>query len=72
MKLTYSVKEVCGLLSVGRTTLYTLIADGKLTVIKVGRRTLISARSIEAFLGTAEGTKKLTHKTRSCDEGAIS
>lgn len=50
MKLAYSIKEVCDLLSVGRTTLYSLIGVGKLNTLKVGRRTLISAASLQAFV----------------------
>ena len=54
MKLAYSIQEVCGLLSIGRTTLYALIGQGDLTVLKIGRRTLISAKSLDAFIQTVE------------------
>jgi excisionase family DNA binding protein len=50
MKLAYSIREACGLLSIGRTTLYTLIGQGDLTALKVGRRTLIPAQSLDAFV----------------------
>jgi excisionase family DNA binding protein len=50
MKLTYSIQETCGLLSIGRTTLYALIGQGDLAVLKIGRRTLIPAKSLEAFI----------------------
>ncbi|MDO8396557.1 MAG: helix-turn-helix domain-containing protein [Bradyrhizobium sp.] len=55
MKLAYSIQETCGLLSIGRTTLYALIGRGDLTVLKIGRRTLISAKSLDAFIGAVEG-----------------
>lgn len=50
MKLAYSIQETCGLLSIGRTTLYALIGQGDLAVLKIGRRTLIPAKSLDAFI----------------------
>jgi excisionase family DNA binding protein len=58
MKLAYSIKEVCDLLSIGRTTLYTLIGQGDLAVLKVGRRTLVSAKSLDVFIESVEGKKR--------------
>ena len=49
--ISYSVKDVCALLGLGRTTIYKLIEDGSLTRIKVGSRTLIPAGDVEALLG---------------------
>ena len=43
-------KEVSGL---GRTTLYKAISEGKLSTVKVGRRTLIKADSLRQLLETA-------------------
>lgn len=54
MKLAYSIQEACGLLSIGRTTLYSLIGQGDLAVLKIGRRTLISAKSLDAFIQGVE------------------
>jgi excisionase family DNA binding protein len=54
MKLAYSIQEACDLLSIGRTTLYALIGRGDLTVLKVGRRTLIPTKSLDAFIQAAE------------------
>ncbi len=50
MRLTYSIAEACGLLGVGRTTLYHLIKNGELKICKVGRRTLIAAQSLESLV----------------------
>ena len=55
MKLAYSVLEAYDLLSIGRTTLYGLIKSGALQTRKVGRRTLIPAKSLDAFIGAVEG-----------------
>ena len=56
MKLAYSIQEACGLLSIGRTTIYALIGQGDLAVLKIGRRTLISAKSLDAFIQSTERT----------------
>jgi len=50
MKLAYSIQEACGLLSIGRTTLYSLIGQGDLAILKVGRRTLIPAESLNTLI----------------------
>ena len=51
-RLAYSIYEACGLLSVGRTTLYSAIKKGDLKTCKVGRRTLISAEALQLWLET--------------------
>jgi excisionase family DNA binding protein len=44
---------------IGRTTVYGLIAAGKLEAVKLGSRTLITAASIEALLASLpRGVKK--------------
>jgi excisionase family DNA binding protein len=58
MKLAYSIQEACGLLSIGRTTLYALIGQGDLAVLKIGRRTLIPAKSLNAFVQGIEGQSR--------------
>ena len=45
-KLAYSVKEAARALSLGRTSVYVLIANGRLDAFKLGRRTLIKADSV--------------------------
>jgi excisionase family DNA binding protein len=37
---------------IGRTTVYELIASGKLEAVKLGSRTLVTATSIEALLAS--------------------
>jgi excisionase family DNA binding protein len=41
-----SVNEALGALGVGRTKLYELINAGKLRVVRLGRRTLVSTESL--------------------------
>ena len=49
-----SVNETARSLGLGRTKVYELINDGKLTTIKIGRRTLVKADSIRALIDTPE------------------
>ena len=48
--LAYSVAEACKVSRIGRTYLYHLINEGRLEVRKVGKRTLITARSLRALI----------------------
>lgn len=48
--LAYSIAAACRASSLGRTTLYGLIAKGRLRVIKVGGRTLVPADSLRQLL----------------------
>ena len=48
--LAYSVNEACRASSLGRTRLYQLIAEGRLEVRKIGKRTLIPAASLRALI----------------------
>lgn len=49
-RLAYSISEACKLTSVGRTTLYAAIKTGDLKIHKVGRRTLVTASDLSAWL----------------------
>lgn len=48
--LAYSISEACRVSSLGRTRLYQLIAEGRLEVRKIGKRTLIPAASLRALI----------------------
>ena len=48
--LAYSIKDACSASSLGRTTLYSHIAAGRLKAIRVGGRTVIPADSLQALL----------------------
>lgn len=53
-KLAYSINETAKALSVGRTSIYALLAEGRLEAFKLGRRTLIKAESVRR-LAAGEG-----------------
>ena len=48
--LAYSVADACKVSSIGKTRLYTLIAEGRLEARKIGKRTLIPAASLRALI----------------------
>ncbi len=50
-RLGYSLKEAAQASSLSRRTLEYQIAQGKLEAVKVGRRTIIKAKSLEKLLG---------------------
>lgn len=49
-KLAYSINETARALSLGRTSIYAMIADNRLEAFKLGRRTLIKANSIRRLI----------------------
>ncbi len=49
-KLAYSVAEVCHLLGLGRTGVFKEIRERRLRAVKAGRRTLIPASEVQAWL----------------------
>ena len=49
-RLAYSINETARTLSLGRTSIYAMIADGRLEAFKLGRRTLIKAESVRKLI----------------------
>lgn len=49
-KLAYSINETARLMSMGRTSIYAMIADGRLETFKVGSRRLVKAESIRRLV----------------------
>jgi excisionase family DNA binding protein len=48
--LAYSIEEACAITSTGRTALYDAIKKGQLRAIKRGRRTLVLADDLRAWI----------------------
>ena len=49
-QLAYSINDTAKALSLGRTSVYALIGDGRLDAFKLGRRTLVKAASIRRLI----------------------
>jgi excisionase family DNA binding protein len=48
--LAVSISETAKALGLGRTTIYAMIADGRLEAIKLGRRRLVPVESIRRLV----------------------
>lgn len=48
--LAVSISDACHLTGVQRTTVYKLLAEGQLEACAVGRRKLVTRRSIDALI----------------------
>ena len=53
-RLAYTIDKAARILSIGRTHLYAHIKAGRLQARKSGKRTLILARDLDAFLDSLE------------------
>ena len=63
-----TVPEACRLLGVSKSTVWSLIASGRIKVARVGRRTLPLYRSLEALAGLEiadQGVSKAPHAAAS-------
>lgn len=50
-KLSYSIEEAVAATSISKSSLYNRIATGEIIAAKVGRRTVIPARSLRKLVG---------------------
>ncbi len=48
--LAVSINDTAKALGLGRTSIYAMIADGRLEALKLGRRTLVRAESIKRLV----------------------
>ena len=48
--LVVSINDAAKALSLGRTSIYAMISDGRLEAFKLGRRTLVKAESIRRLV----------------------
>ena len=51
-RLSYGIKQACEATGLGRSFIYQQISEGRLSVFKVGTRTLISAEDLNAWLSS--------------------
>lgn len=51
--LSVTIENCCEIVGIRKTTAYKLIKAGKLTPLKIGRRTLITMQSVEALIAQA-------------------
>ncbi|WP_145941736.1 helix-turn-helix domain-containing protein [Corynebacterium glyciniphilum] len=61
-KKLYSIEEAMEATSLGRTTLFALVRDGKIRSVKIGRRRMISAAALDEFIAGLEGGQSDTQE----------
>lgn len=49
-RLLHPVTDAAATIGVGRSTLYRLIEEGEIEIVKIGRRTLIAQDELERFV----------------------
>lgn len=60
-----TIREVCRQASIGRTTAYAYLAEGRLERARLGTKTLITQRSLDALIeeAIAAGSEKTVRRT---------
>lgn len=58
-KLAYSIREAAAAISIGRSLLYVLIAEGKVETRKIGKRTVIPTASLAKLLEERPAVAKI-------------
>jgi excisionase family DNA binding protein len=53
--ITMRVPDACRYIGISRSTLYVLIADGEIEIIKLGCSTLVLTESLKALIGRRRG-----------------
>ncbi|MCA1833901.1 MAG: single-stranded DNA-binding protein [Actinobacteria bacterium] len=67
--LAYSIEEAACLLGISRTKAYECVRAGQLRTIQLGRRLLVPAAAVDAFLGTDQLRTRRRAVERAVEEG---
>jgi len=62
--LTVTVTTACKITGLGNTTLWGLVRDQRLEAVRIGRRTLIVYRSLEALVAPCSGADQQPRRCR--------
>ncbi len=49
-QFSFRIEDAARALGIGRTLLFRLIRDGEIKIVKIGKRSVITAAELEAFL----------------------
>lgn len=53
-RLSYTVRDFCAAVGIGRSKFYELVHDGKLRPVKLGAKTLVTAAEAERFISSLD------------------
>lgn len=53
-RLAYTMDQACEALAMNRSRIYAAIRDGTLATFKAGRRRMVSAKALEAYVAKLE------------------
>lgn len=56
-KMAYSIKEVVTLFGIGRSSIYREISEGRLRVIKLGKRSLVLRTDLDEWMKKLPGSR---------------
>ena len=56
-KAALTVAEFCTTCSIGRTSFYAAVGEGRIRILKFGARTLVPVSEVAAFLASLEPTE---------------
>ena len=54
-RVAYAMEEAAIALHISRTATYQLVKEGKLQVVKIGRRTLVPVTEVDALMARLQG-----------------
>jgi excisionase family DNA binding protein len=60
-QLLYTIPQCCRMAAIGRTKFYELVASGEIPVRKIGKKTLVAASDLRAWV---EGLPAMDRKSR--------
>lgn len=65
-KIAHSPTEAAKALGIGRSTLFALLAQGKLSASKLGTRTLITTEELHRYLASLPKAEFHAHASQGC------
>jgi excisionase family DNA binding protein len=65
--LAMTIEEAARLLGIGRNGCYALATDGRLPVLRLGRRIVVSREALQRLLSEAEGSEPTATRLSSID-----
>jgi excisionase family DNA binding protein len=69
-QLLYTIPQCCRMAAVGRTKFYELVASGEIPVRKIGKKTLVAASDLRAWVEGLPAKERKNRERSDVDGGA--